>query len=130
MSDEFDAIAPIRETILFGGVSYVLAPLTIAQLPPAARALRALGPQRLADAFGGDGQQLLDILAEHGEELVNLLAVASGIPVGKIGAAGPDEFVELAAAVIKVNTDFFTQRLAPAIRALESRGVGLTPSSP
>ncbi|MBS3936501.1 MAG: hypothetical protein KGZ43_10035 [Sulfuritalea sp.] len=134
MADEFEVIAPAAERIVFAGAERCLAPLTVAQIPRVARAIKAIGVERLGGALQGDAAALLDLLAEHGGDLIDLVAVAAGIEREAVERALPDEFVSLAATLARVNADFFGQRLLPAIQAAmptgaPERGAGPMPSS-
>jgi hypothetical protein len=131
MADEFEVIEPALASITFGGAEITLGPLTVGQVPRAARALKAIGSARFDAVSCGDTDALLDLLAERGDELVDLVSAISGVAAERIRDVCPDEFLALAAEAIKVNADFFTQRLTPAIGKLMERinGAGQTPSS-
>ena len=95
-----------------GGATVSVKPLTVGQFPLFARAIRPLAP-----ALQGGGYDWLDLIADHGEALIESVALATGITREDLAGLPPDEFVGLAAAVLEVNMDFFVRRLTPAVSA-------------
>ena len=73
---------------------------------------------------------LFHVLADHSDAFMLAAALVSNKPVSFFHALTPDQFFEVAAAVVKVNGDFFVRSLAPALlrmgRALGT--IGLTTS--
>jgi len=132
--DEYSAIEPISEEVVFRGKSYVVAPLTVGQIPRFARALKPLaGVDLLGSLSAADAGTILALVADHGESLIEAVAVATGVPKAEIEAASADELIGIAMIVVGVNGDFFSRRLAPAIsKALQlaRSGAGRMPSTP
>lgn len=124
MSDELDIIDPQPESLTIDGEEMELRPLTVGRLPAFTRAIRPMMP------FFQDGEfDVVDLLADHGEDLIAAVAIASGRPSPWIEALDPINFVELATAAIQVNMDFFNRRLVPAIQAKASALSAGLPSS-
>lgn len=115
-------------------------PLTVGQLAPFARAIRPAAGA--IERMFADGEftfeSLLGLIDEHGESIVSAVAIATQTPVAALNAGHPDQLIELALAVLKVNKDFLMRRLTPAMRAAianmtpepMSPGDGQTQSNP
>lgn len=58
---------------------------------------------------------LFHVLADHSDAFMLAAALVSNKPVAFFQALTPDQFFEVAAAVVKVNGDFFVRSLAPAL---------------
>lgn len=125
--EEFEVIAPQRERVVrFRGEDLRIRSMTMLQLAafiPHSRPLVAAVNERFAglelseeailDAVNLD--LLLEFVEKHTVHTVKAVAAATGKPEDWIGGGDPDEFLELLAAVIAVNTDFFVRRLLPVI---------------
>ena len=109
--------------VLFRGERLEIRPLTIGQIP---RLLRAAQPvvdaiidsQVLASDSSDDGLLgfVMTLLGEHGEAVIEALAIITGKPTEHIADGDLAESAELAMKVAKVNRDFFDQRLGPLLR--------------
>lgn len=62
-----------------------------------------------------DVRAYVKLIAEHGERIIELVAVALDIKISTAGNFQADETYNIVKAVIAVNKDFFMQRLAPII---------------
>lgn len=129
-------IEQIKRPVDFKGETVTVSPLTVRQIPAFARAIKPSFPE-LASVFGGlmdgaeiDPQVIVDLLADHGDALIDATAVATGKPAEWIGESDAAEFIGLVRAVIEVNADFFAQRLGPTMAAAAASGAGRTPSKP
>lgn len=82
-----------------------------------------------ADLMAGD---IPGALVRNAENLIVATVIGAGVERAWMDAQGADALVELAAAVIEVNADFFARRLAPLIeRVAESMmAIGITTGSP
>lgn len=139
MSD-LDVLAPAGAQVEFGGERLDIQPLTVGQLPRMVRLVRPFLPalgriEEMVDAEGGDAKllgELLGIIDEHGDLVIDALAVACRVKSDFIAGGQLDDFVRLAKVVIEVNRDFFAQRLAPLLgRGVEApRTSGAGPTSP
>ena len=126
--------------VLFRGERLEIRPLTIGQIP---RLLRTAQP--VVDAIidstvlvGDDIDEgllgfVMTLLADHGEAVIDALAIITGKSREYIAEGDLAESAELAMKVAKVNRDFFDQRLGPLLRrALNGEaaadGTGSTPS--
>lgn len=117
---------PRRLTI--AGVALEVGPLRVRQIPSFARAIAPAAGL----LFAGD---ILAAVAEHGESLITAMAVATGMEEEWLGGLTADEFLEIAAAVVEVNADFFVQRVVPMMTGLadrlmpEATGTAATPGA-
>lgn len=131
MSD-LSVIDPEPTVVEFRGKKVSIRPLRVGQLPQFARAVAPMAGALTAamDNFGPG--QFLDLLAAHGDRLIEAVAIGSGVSRTEIEASDPAELLALAMPIVKVNADFFGRRLIPALAAMrqpEPSGDGLTPST-
>lgn len=120
-------VAPLEVPVSLGGRELVVRAATVGQIArmmgagaPLVRALLDLSPalvQRLGEEPGpGDIVELLELLSREPQRLLELVAIAAGLPVGEVEALAPDAFAYLFAVVVQVNADFFS-RATPAFAA-------------
>ena len=90
-------------------------PLTMRQLSPFARHLKPILPSitPLMSEEGLGSTEILELFEQHGDDLIAAVAIGTGLDDEVVGEMHPDQFVELALAVFRVNTGFFVQRLLP-----------------
>lgn len=103
-------------------------------------------PSALANLVGAEVAQFLEIMAEHGERITEIVAIGLDEKVGTVGKFEPQETYLVLKALIEVNKDFFTNRVAPLLglsagqpvsgalagavgEAMRTIGAGPTPSS-
>lgn len=89
---------------------------------------------RLIDANSGLDRLPLQhwraLIDEHADEVIEALAVAVERPAAEIGALFIDELLQLAATVVRVNANFFVERLLPTMMAIRADLMaGPTPST-
>ncbi|MGH8573011.1 MAG: DUF6631 family protein [Gammaproteobacteria bacterium] len=123
----FDALPPVPTSIEIGGEPIEISPLRIGELPAFARAIRPFA-ERLA------GEVHWDVLiADHGEAVLQALAVAARRPCSWVEGLAIDDAMHLADALLEVNADFFVRAVTPACtrmaQNLASRMAGLGLSS-
>jgi hypothetical protein len=103
-----------------GSETVEVRPLTVGQIPGF---VRAAGP--VLKAFGSGEVDWLTLVAEHGEGLIEAVAIAIGRPRAWVADLTVDALIELATTVLTVNGDFFAQRVGPALSRLTARLTGL-----
>jgi hypothetical protein len=122
MSDDtFAALPPVPKFIEVAGERIDLIPLKVGEVPAFARAVQPVAASLSASP------DWLALMAEHGEAVIDAVAVASRRPREWVAALELDEAVRLAEAVFEVNADFFIRRLLPVVTEAASRiGTRLT----
>lgn len=105
-------IAPASRTMRFAGCELEILPLKVGQLPGVMRALQGIDL-----AQGLDTAALPALIAAHGERIIEAAVIVTRMPRAEIENAEVDEFAALLAALIEVNSDFFVQRVVPALTA-------------
>jgi hypothetical protein len=105
---------PVPREIVVGGKTLAITPLRVRQIPAFVRAVAAAAPLLMSG-------RIADAVALHGEGLVTAMAVATGEAEAMIGELLPDEFLLLVSVVMEVNGDFFAQRVAPQIMAIQQK---------
>lgn len=128
MSDNnFSALPPVATSIIINDEAIEIIPIRMGELPAFTRAVQPLA------AHLSTSPDWLALISEHGEALINILALATRQPHEWIAALALDDAIRLASIVFEVNADFFIQRLLPSITEaaarLEARMPGLMPSS-
>lgn len=129
--DGLDVIESAEREVIFAGERIKVKPLTIGQLPKFARAIKGLGGALTFDPKALSPALLLDLIADHGDPIIDACVVASGLDRARIEAAGPQDLVALIAVILSVNSDFFARSLNPLlvqVRASLASGAGQTAS--
>ena len=130
-SETFAALPPVPVTLVIGGEPLELTPIRVGELPAFARAVQPVAVSLSASP------DWLALMAEHGEAVIEAVAIATRRPVDWVAGLGLDEAVRLTEAVFEVNADFFIQRVLPSLteaapRVSQTLGVqipGAMPSS-
>lgn len=131
MSD-LDKLVPQAVEISLAGDVVAIKPLKIGQMPAFLRAITPVMQQ-----LGGNGIDWLALFGEHGDDLLTAVSIAIGKPRAWVDALDADEAILVAAKVIEVNADFFTQTVMPRLNEqmgglfaqASTATAGLTPSS-
>jgi hypothetical protein len=134
MSD-ISVLEPVTREVAYRGGALTVSPLTVGQIPAFSRTIAPMFAA-LADIFthppsgagaGGGGellvdvQDLLELAGEHGDRMIDAVAIATGQKREDIAAGNPAEFIDLLVAVIEVNADFFARAMAKAQKAAGRR---------
>lgn len=146
MTDAMDVLDPGAAVVEYRGERLEIQPLTIGQLPKLVRMAKPLidallatdDLEALTSAAGGAGvdddglELLLALVGDHGDTVYEAAAHCVARPAEWVARGDVAEFVALAAAIVRVNRDFFTRRLAPLLAsrpAAVASGGGKTASS-
>jgi hypothetical protein len=113
--DEMNILVPETLELDIAGERIEITPLRLGEFPAMLKAVRPFAAQLDADP------DWLSLLAEHGEALLDSLAVACRRPRDWVDELALDDALMLAAAVFEVNADFFVQRVAPNVTELAER---------
>ena len=115
MSD-LQTIFPGKD-IQISGQTVTVKPFTFGQLPKVMKLINKLSAVQTGSG-NIDTNMLLGLLAEGSDDLVDLIASSSGLSAQTINLLQPDEGIELLAAFLEVNGDFFVQKVLPIIKKL------------
>ena len=113
--ETFAALPPVPVSLVIGGECLELTPIRVGELPAFAKAVQ---PAAVGLSASPDW---LALMAEHGEAVIEAVAIASRRPVDWVAGLGLDEAVRLAEAVFEVNADFFIQRVLPSLTEAATR---------
>ena len=113
--DTFAALPPVPVTLVIGGERLDLTPLKVGDVPAFARAVQPVAASLSASP------DWLALLAEHGEAVIDAVAIASRRPSEWVTKLALDDAVRLAEAVFEVNADFFIQRVLPSLTEAATR---------
>ena len=105
----FTALPPVPVFIDIGGERIDLSPLKLGELPGFARAIAPVAAHLSASP------DWLAIVGEHGEALIEAIAIATRRPRDWVAGLETDAALHLAEAVFTVNADFFIRRLLPDV---------------
>jgi hypothetical protein len=109
-----DALGAFERTVTLNGKPITVRPMTIRKIQAVQAAIGPLMEAAKGRSFSDE--TLLDLAIQHTDELLEVLAAGIGLPVDDLDVE-PDELVLLSIAFVGVNSDFFTQRLAPVLPA-------------
>ena len=113
--DTFAALPPAPVTLVIGSERLELTPLKVGDVPAFARAVQPVAASLSASP------DWLALLAEHGEAVIDAVAIASRRPPEWVTNLALDDAVRLAEAVFEVNADFFIQRVLPSLTEAATR---------
>jgi hypothetical protein len=143
ITDSMEVLAPSGASVTYRGEKLDVRPVEVGTIPSILRTSRkvidALFDQPQLPAGGSDDEltMLLNLITNHGEEVISTAALCVNKPEEWVKKGDAAEFFELARTILQVNRDFFIQKLAPLLggRAAELAslmqvsGAGQTPSS-
>jgi hypothetical protein len=134
MADEIRKAIPTPEIVTAGGRAIEIRPIRMRQIVPLLSALDALGEgMPKADEIAAlEPEGWIALIREHGEGVMPIVSIVTGCTLDELGDMDPAEFLHVVTIAIEVNSDFFTERLAPRVRALTDAiraSGGLTRSS-
>ena len=112
MSD-LETLIPPGVQITVTGETLTLKPLKVGSLPAFLRAISPVMQSLTAPAI-----DWLALFGERGDDLLSAIAIAVGKPREWVDDLAADEAILLAAKVIEVNADFFTQTVIPKLDGL------------
>lgn len=128
--NDFAAFPPQPQSIEIAGDTLALTPIRVGEVPALLAAIKPIAPQLMS----GDPDWLA-LLTDHGEAILDALAVAARRPREWVEGLALDDAVQLATVLFEVNADFFVQRVVPAIQRAAARiersvqVAGMTPST-
>ncbi|MBB6580591.1 DUF6631 family protein [Ralstonia solanacearum] len=111
--DDLDKLIPQPAELTVGGELLVILPLKVGRLPDFLRAISPVLQQLNAPQI-----DWLTLFIEHGDDLLQAVAIAVGKPRTWVDDLAADEAILLAAKVVEVNADFFTRTVLPRLNVL------------
>jgi hypothetical protein len=135
--DDVSVLEVVSNEAAYRGETLRVTPLKVGQIP---RFLRTVRPMfgALAGKLGSPGQagggvdlelDILKLVEDHGETLIDAVAIAINKPAAWVAEGEADEFAQLVKVVIEVNADFFAKKVAPHLGSLPGGGDESAPSS-
>lgn len=126
-AEHFEALETPHQLVNWRGRELTITPLKVGVLPAFARAVAPI-----FDALPGAGGTINfgTLIADHGDRVIEATALATGVPRMELEESDLDQFMELVAAVVEVNRDFFTRRVQGTAAKVAKRltiGDGTTP---
>lgn len=116
---DFQTFPPAPKGVTVAGTTLELTPIRLGELPRLLAMVRPISADLSADLSAEP--DWCDLLARHGEAMLDLLALTTRRERAWVNELSLDEAVTLAAAVFEVNADFFVGRVAPAIQGAAQR---------
>lgn len=108
--DAFNTFPPSPVVVTLSGGALELTPIRLGELPRLLAVMRPLASELSADP------DWLALLGQHGDSMLDLLAITTRRERACINDLPLDDAVQLAAAVFEVNADFFVGRVVPGIQ--------------
>lgn len=113
MTDEA-VISPPVVKVTAGGESLEITPVRVKQLVAFGRAIKPAIPAVIktfdASDAASEGDQatlIVGLVADHGDEIQQAVAIATGKGTAWVGDLNMADFIRLIGAVLQVNSDFF-----------------------
>jgi hypothetical protein len=97
------------QTVTVAGQEITVTPVSIGKIPKVLRVAKPI--------IGSvqDKVDILSIIAEHGDAVLDLASELTGLDRKLLDDAPVDEFITLVEAVLRINSDFFMQKVMPAM---------------
>lgn len=115
MSD-FNAFPPEPVILHIAHEELEITPIKVGEIPRILVAIKSFAELLMVDEI-----DWVAVITQHGEQLLAAMAIAARKPQAWIDALSLDDAVVLATTLFEVNSDFFVQRVAPALQASAGR---------
>lgn len=112
--DALAFLAPVERSLTVDGVSLVITPLVMKEVPQVIRAIDPLLVTLLVEGETLDAPRMVSLLGTHGDAIIQAVAICVRRDVEWVGNLLPDRVVALALASVEVNADFFSRALMAA----------------
>jgi hypothetical protein len=120
---DLEKLIPQALELSINGETLAIKPLKVGQMPAF---LRAISP--VMQHLTKTEIDWLALFGERGDDLLSAIAIAVGKPRQWVDELAADQAIVLAAKVIEVNADFFTQAVMPKLGGLLDQAKSLTPA--
>lgn len=124
---DLEKLIPQALELAMNGETLAIKPLKVGQMPAF---LRAISP--VMQHLSRTEIDWLTLFGERGDDLLSAIAIAVGKPRQWVDDLAADEAILLAAKVIEVNADFFTQTVMPKLDGLftQAKNLSSVPAAP
>lgn len=112
--DELEALFEQPTVLDVRGRQVTVKPMNIRQLGRAAAIVNRIVRESKAEGRAAN-LDVASLVADHCDDVIAIVAVATGEPEKWISELRPDDFVDLATIVFRVNASFVLGRLAPRL---------------
>lgn len=121
--DELEVLFETRETFNINGEEISIRPFGFGELPIVIGLLKGVGSYFALHRANGTlntVEGMFDVIAAGGENLIQALALNVRKPRNWFDTVSPDDGVRLMEAFLLMNIGFFTTKVLPAIKTLNS----------
>lgn len=108
-----EIITTTEHEVTIGGEKIIVTPIRMGKLQAFTKALEPIFGEVTA-AISGNAD-MLHVIAHQTSEMIDAVSIGSGLSRERIEELLPDEFLDLASAVLMANADFFARRLLPRV---------------
>lgn len=112
--NDLEKMTPASVEVKVGGEILTVSPIRVKELPQLMRVAKPFEADLNRKIEGK--ADIIRMLAAHPDNLIEAVAICCRKPVEWVHALELDEFVQVALAVIGVNSDFFIQKVLPAVQ--------------
>lgn len=138
MTTDTDFVTPASKVLTVDGTSVTFTPLTMGEIPPVVRLVEPFLAELIYGADLMDAPRLVATLGQHGEAVIQAVALAARQPLDWTQKRLPDRVCAMALCAIEVNADFFSralpmlEKLLPALAPslVEKLQAKLQPATP
>jgi hypothetical protein len=116
---ELNTLFPGTDVTLSDGSTVTIKPLLFGQFPKAAKLAQGIAlplMEAYASGTADSATTIIQVMSEGGDDLLNLISLGINKPRSFLDALGFDDGVALTGTFLKVNLDFFTQRVMPQLK--------------
>lgn len=116
---ELEILFPQGKEVILKEKVFTIKPFTLGQIPKVMQFMQKVAVPAQAAVYSGKAQDaatLMAIFAEAGEDIIKLVSAIIKEPVEFVTELEMDESVELIQAIIEVNKDFFSKKVAPILK--------------
>ncbi len=105
------------KSLTVGENEITIKPLKIGQLAKFAKAIKPVMGKISGIEFTQDqiANLIVDLMIDHSDNLLEMISIATKLTKEQVEDLDPDVFLEIVAAIIEVNSDFFIRKVLPMI---------------
>lgn len=116
-ANELEVLLPQGKQVKIQNANITITPFKFGELPRVFKAIDPISSSLFKVVANGGNQMnvISSIIAEGGDNILDLMAIGSRKPREWVDTLEMDEGVELLAAILEVNVSFFVQKVLPQI---------------